>query len=183
MKHIQTRTNFLSYLCILLAFFILLFFTKDFFSQIQIALDEQEQAKQELMNKEKELWELNKLQQLLRKNEEATQMEIKWLMWNFSDSDILEYMHSYAGTVNAWEERLIIRDIALSGDKQTDIWFRKAEISLSVIVSSEKTLFNFLNYLTSDSGKYKFYIANFSYPMTETTGNMQVSIPLSLYYK
>jgi hypothetical protein len=84
--------------------------------------------------------------------------------------------------VNSGENRIIIRELSMSGDIQSDIGFRKAEIAVSAIVSSETTLFNFINYLTNQ-GEYRFYISKFSYPLGETTGNIQVDLPLTLYYK
>jgi len=183
MKTSYTHNNFLAYLAILAGFFILLFFTKNIFSQMQVALDEKEGLQIELQEKEETLSKLNILQKTLEEDENILLDEIHGLTAKFSDSDILEYLHAYASSVNLWEERIIIRDITLNGDIQTDIGFRKAEIGVSLIASWEKTLFNFINYLTSDSEKYRFYITNFNYPMDQSSGNIQVNIPLTLYYK
>lgn len=184
MKTVRTQNNFLSYLCILAAFFVLLFFTKNIFADLQVSLDEESSAQQELQSKEAELKSLNELQKTLQENGEESLSEIQGLMWNFSDSDILEYVHSYAVDVNSTEdERLIIRSLSFSDESQTDIGFKKVEVNLSIVVSSENTLFKFLNYLSSNEEKYTFYIDNFSYPMNEVSWNLQVNVPLSLYYK
>jgi hypothetical protein len=96
---------------------------------------------------------------------------------------MMEYIYSYAQQVNLWDDRIIIRDISLQWGEVSDLGFNKANVNISAIVSSEKTLFALLNYLTNKKAAYRFYITEFSYPMNESTSNIQVSIPLTLYYK
>lgn len=183
MKTIHTQSIFLSYICILFAFFVLLFFTKNIFSTLQVSFEERDQANIQLQVGKETLTSLNELKKKLDEQWEESPMEVKWLATEFSDSDILEYIYAYASKVNTGEERLIVRDLSFSDSIQTDIGLSQVKIDLSIIVSSENTLFKFLNFLTSDTEKYKFYITNFSYPMNETTWNIQVNIPLNLYYK
>ena len=183
MKTPYTQNNFLAYLLVLLALFILLFFTKSIYSDLQIWLDDREQKQQEFKEKEVTLKELNELQDKLNGSGSTALEEIQGLSWEFSDKDILEYIHSYAKKTNVGESNLIIRDIAFSDPVKSDLWFNQVDISLSAIISSETLLFTFLNYLTSDTGTYRFYITSFNYPMNENSGNLQVSIPLTLYYK
>jgi hypothetical protein len=73
--------------------------------------------------------------------------------------------------------------VNISKESLNDIWFKERKIILSVIFAGENTLFSFLNELTSWDAPYKFFISEFSYPMNETTGNIQVDIPLIMYYK
>ncbi len=65
MKKAYTQNNFLSYLLVLGTLFIVLFFTKDIFGNLQIALDESEAHKQELLEKEASLTALNELELIL----------------------------------------------------------------------------------------------------------------------
>ncbi|MDA9129452.1 hypothetical protein N9J72_03180, partial [Candidatus Gracilibacteria bacterium] len=134
-------------------------------------------------DKKQLLSELSSLQEKLSDPESEAIQEIQGFTGEFSDKDILEYIHQYAGQVNAGNERIIMRDISINADQVSDIGFDKASVNISAVISSEQTLFNFLNYLTGDDGKYKFYITDFSYPMNEGSGNIQANIPLTLYYK
>lgn len=150
---------------------------------MQVELDEREQLTNTKEEKGKTLDELSSLKTKLTEEWSEVLEEIKWFTWEFSDKDILEYLHTYAGQVNAGNERIIMRDISIAWDQVSDLGFNKASVNVGAVFSSEETLFWFLNYLTGDEGKYKFYITNFSYPMNEWSGNIQASIPLTLYYK
>lgn len=178
-----TQNNFLAYLIILIAFFIILFFTKNIYSNMQIELDTLEQNTLIHTDKENELARLNELSKTFKQEGNELLEEISGFTGNFSDADMLEYIYSYAQQVNLWDDRIIIRDISLTGDSVSDLGFNKANVTISAVVSSEKTLFSFLNYLTNKKAAYRFYITEFSYPMNEWNSSIQVSIPLTLYYK
>ncbi len=180
-KH--TQNNFLSYLIILGALFILIFFTRDIYSQIQEQTDELEIQNVELTSQKAELTRLKKLQQDLLAEDSEADKEIKWFSWEFSDENIVNHIYSYAQKVNLWDERIIIRDISLSWGEKSDIWFSKADISLDIITSGEETLFSFINYLTDEDSEFRFYITNFDYDLWATNGNITVNIPLTFYYK
>lgn len=178
-----TQNNFLSYLLILGWFFVILFFTKGIYINLQEELDVQEQNTIVLSEKQSELSRLNELQNALNQEGSDAIKEIQWFWGEFSDKAIIDYIYSYAQQVNLWKDRIIIRDMSISWDESSDLWFKQAQISVSAIVSSEKTLFAFLNYLTTQDKTYRFYIRNFNYPLNETVSNIQVSIPLTLYYR
>jgi len=61
-----TKNNFLLYLILLVSFFILLFFTKNFYSDLQVKLDTQSLKEQQLQKKESTLTSLNELQAKLK---------------------------------------------------------------------------------------------------------------------
>jgi hypothetical protein len=178
-----TQNNFVSYLILLLVFFVLLFFTKPLYSQLQILLDSKQQQEQEQSEKQKKLWVLNDLQAKLGEEGSDALKEIQGFSGSFSDKDMTQYIYSYAQEVNLGTERIIIRELKLSNLWESDLWFAKAEIEISAIFSSETTLFSFMNYLTSDTGTYRFFITDFTYPMNEASWNIQATIPLTLYYK
>lgn len=183
MKQPITQNNFYAYLLLLVAFFVLLFFTRWMYGDLQVSIDESEQKKIELSQLEQEHSNLTELKNRFDSNESEILEEIAGFTGEFSDKDILEYIHSYAEKINAWNERLIVRDITLSWGNASDLWFQQAEITVSAVFSWEDTLFRFLDYLTDSTGKYKFYITNFNYPMNQVGWNVQVSIPLTLYYQ
>ena len=183
MKAAHTQNNFLAYLLILGALFVLIFFTRGIFSNMQIALDEREQKSITKEQKKQEASNLDQLKNQLAEEGSSSLEDIQGFTGDFSPQDILEYLHEYAGQVNAGNERIIMRDIDIIWDIQSDIGFNKATINISAVVSSESTLFSFLNFLTGAEGRYRFFISQFNYPMNEGTWNIQANIPLTLYYK
>lgn len=183
MKTSYTQNPFIAYLLMLWALFILIFFTKNIFADMQIALDEREQNRVQNEEKKNTLSELSSLKEKLMQEWSEALGEIQWFTGDFSDKNILEYLHTYAGQINAGNERIIMRDITINGGQVSDIGFNKAIVNVSAVFSSEQTLFGFVDYLTDIEWEYRFYITNFNYPMNEGPGNLQVTIPLTLYYK
>lgn len=183
MKTSYTQNNFFAYLLILASLFVLLFFTKDIFAQMQIALDEQEQQKIIREEKKQTLSQLTALSDKLSQDGSDALAEIQWFTGEFSSEDILEYLHKYAWQVNSGNERIIMKDISINADQISDLGFKRASVDISATFSRESTLFWFLNFLTNSGGKYKFYISQFTYPMNDSPWNIQVNIPLTLYYK
>lgn len=179
----DSKNTFVAYLFIILAFFVLLFFTRNIFADIQVSKDTQETLQNAYSAQEQKLWQLNTIQSTLSQDWSEEKKKIQGFSWNFSEASILEYIYSYAQRVNLTNERMIIRDINILEAWVSDVWFDTANITLSAIFSSEDTMFAFLNYLVSDAAAYKFYIESFDYPMNNVTWNVQVSIPLTFYYK
>jgi len=179
----HTQNNFLSYLIILWALFVLVFFTKNIFEQVQQQSDELEVQNGELINQRSELTQLRNLQQELASEESEADKEIIGFSWEFSDENIINHIYGYAQEVNLWEERIIIREVSLTAGEKSDTWFNKANISLDIITSSEETLFSFMNYLTSGDSEFRFYITNFNYDFWSSDGNISINIPLTFYYK
>lgn len=183
MKKTIAGNSFYTYVLMLLTFFVLLFFTRNIYSDIQISTDEHEQNTIALEKLEKEHKELTQLRKKFDSDEDVIKEEIAGFSGELSDKDILEYLYSYAQKINEGNGELIIRSISIDGGWKTDVGFQKANIKMDAIFSSESTFFAFLNYVTSGSGKYKFYTTQIDYPMNEVAGKIQISIPLTLYYK
>lgn len=177
------RNNFINYLVILTAFFVLLFFTKNLYSDLQVQLDTREQKQKELQTKNATLSSLNTLKTELEAEDSEALKEVSAFTKPVSDKDILNYIYSYAQNVNLWNERLIIRSLSVSEWVKSDTGFLEASISISALFSSEKTLFSFLDFLVSPEAEYRFYLSSFNYPMNGPTGNLQVDIPLTIYYR
>ena len=179
----HTQNNFIAYLLVLASLFILIFFTKNIFADMQVTLDEKHLNTSALEEKRATLSELKSLKAELDKEGSEALAEIAWFRWEFSEKNMLNYIYEYAWWVNAGNERILIREISVSGDQVSDLGFNKASVDISASFSSEATMFDFINYLTGWGEAYRFYISDFSYPMNSTSGNLQVSIPLNLYYK
>jgi beta-xylosidase len=60
-----TQNNFLAYLLILMTFFVILFFTKNIYIDMQVQLDTKEQYSTQLSEKQSELSRLNQLKKSL----------------------------------------------------------------------------------------------------------------------
>ena len=180
-KH--TQNNFLAYLIILGAFFVLIFFTRGIYATVQEQLDMVETQESEVQTAKTELSRLWDLDQDLKAEDSEILQEIRWFSWVFSDEGIINHIYSYAQEVNLSDERIIIRDMSLNGGIKSDLGFTKADINLQVVTSWEDTLFGFLDYLTDSESDYRFYITNFDYDLWETDGNITVNIPLTYYYK
>ncbi len=183
MEKKYTQNNFISYVIVLFSFFVIIFFTKSFYNTLQIELDMQETLTQEKLTAEKELTRLNELQSKLSEDESEILKEIQGFTGEYSDKAVVDYIYSYAQQVNQGDDRIIIRKLDLSDTSESDLGFSKAQVNLSAVISSEETLFAFINYLISPESSYRFYITNFQYDLGEETPTINVSIPLTLYYK
>jgi len=177
------NNNFTIYLVLLIGFFILLFFTKNIYGDLQVAQDANEQYTSELQIKQSELERLNEIQSTLSVEWSEDLILIEPFISELTPPLLFEYIYSYAKDTNLWNERMIIRDIFIEDGIQSDTWFTQANITINTLFSSERTMFNFVDYMVGDGQKYKFYLWDFSYPMNETTWNIQISIPFTIYYK
>lgn len=177
------QNNFSSYLLILASLFVIVFVTKNLFNDTQILLDERSVHEATESQKRSELDTLEELQSRLSQEWSEALWEIQWFKWDFSEEDMIEYIHKYTGSVNSWSERIVMRDISISGDNLSDIGFSTANVTVTAVFSSENTLFSFLDYLTNPENEYRFYISSLSYPLGNDVWNLQVSVPLTLYYK
>lgn len=151
-------------------------------NEIQILRDEKETNTQNVQNLSSELTRLNELQTQLEQDGWELQNTIQGFLAPPVENEIMNYIYGYANSLNQTDERMVIRDLIIPEGTQSDLGFSQVNITISAIVSSEKALFDFLDFLTNPEWEYKMYIQNFEYPMNDTTGNLQVSIPLVLYY-
>ncbi len=179
----NSQNTVLTYFLILLSFFIVLFFTRNIFSDLQVSLDTREQSQNELTQEEAKLSKLNEIKTLLSQTWSAELQKIQGFLGTFSDADMMNYIYSYAQKINLGSDRMIIRDVNFTEGWVSDVWFDVANVSVSAIFSSEETLFAFLTYITSENEAYRFYITDFDYAMNDVSGNIQITLPLTLYYK
>ena len=183
MKSSVTQNNFIAYVIFLIGFFVLIFYTKTLYSEYQILSDEKENISWEISRSEKLLGELNLLKDELTASGSSAVEEISPFNGQVSDTLIMEYLFDYASEINADSDRVVYRDIDISYGDLTDLWFYEASVNVSAIFAGESTLFNFLSTMTGEGAEYRFYISDFSYPLGQRSGNIQMSIPMKLYYK
>ncbi len=96
----KTYNPLIAYLFILLTFFVLLFFTRGYFSTLQQNLDLRDTLHNSITTKQTELTELNRIEQLLTQTGSEEMKSITPFLAAFSEADILEYIYSYAQKVN-----------------------------------------------------------------------------------
>jgi len=183
MKLAENNNNFFSYLLVLLGFFLVFFITKNIYADLQSSLDLKQNQEIDLQAKNDELNSLNTLERELEAKQSEDISEITVFSADVSEAAILDYLHSYAAAKNINNDTIIYRSINIVDAGVNEIWFGEINISISAIVAWEKTLMTFLDDMAKDNSQYKMFIRNFAYPLNETTSNLQVNIPLTIYYK
>lgn len=176
------QNNFISYLIILIAFFILFFITKSFYSDYMMQREEKISLMKENSEKEKELKRLDTLKSELNNPNSKVLQDIQGLTGDVSPEEIMNYIYSYAQEVNLGSERMIIKTLDVTLGEATDFWFQKAKINIDALFSSEKTLLSFLDAMIDPKNPYRFYIEDLNYPLGNASQTLQVSIPLIFYY-
>lgn len=166
---------------LLVTIFILLFFTKQAFYNMNQLLDENKKDTDNLSSIVNQLNELQTLEQDLKKWDKAD--KIKYFSSSINRADLIEYFHNYAEDISDWGNELFIHSINFSKPIKWELWFMEQNINLNVTVSNKDVLKALLTQLTSNNSKYKFFITNFSFPNDNRVWAYTVDIPLKLLYK
>jgi len=185
MSILQKDNEFLSLLIWLFAFFIFVFFTTNIYSDIQLNLEENKIKTEKLSDLDKKLINLNNLKADLEDKSNLQSKKIKKFISNFSEDKIISYINTYIDDVikEEWSEILFLDSISFSENKKSEIWFREIKIDLKISKIRDKyVLNNLLDYLTSDSNEYGFFITELNFPF-EKSGPYKINIPLKMYVK
>jgi len=137
----------------------------------------------ELQKETERLSELQDIRNLMQESWSEISDKIAVLSKEFSEIEIFDYFHNYTRTLSGTRDMIVLREISFSPAELSDIGFQKTRINISMVVSSEEALFDFMQYLTGDLGEYKFFIPSFNYPLWEVQGNFPVQLPLVLYHR
>ncbi len=165
----------------LLTIFILLFFTKSAFYNMNELLDINNKNTQKVKNIVTQLNSLQKLEQDLKSWKKDK--SIKYFMVSPNRSDLIQYFYDYSEDIsNAWNS-LFISNITFSKPSKSELGFMKENINLVVTISNKNVLNAFLTKLTSDRSEYRFFIPSFSFPNDNRNSWYTVTIPLILLYK
>ena len=114
MKTAYTQNNFLSYVLILASFFVILFFTKNIYTNLQVNIDEGEQKMSELNEKNEMLTRLNTLEKELSSEGSEAAADIQGFLGEFSDESLVEYLYSYAANANSEGQKIVIKNVSIS---------------------------------------------------------------------
>lgn len=184
MSILQKNNKFLVLLIGLFAFFILIFFTKNFYNELQSNLDDNNTKKEKLENLDSKLDELNKLKIDLNDKTKEITKNLKKFTGDFSEDKLILYINNYIEETNksSGEIVLFLDSISFSAEKKSELWFKEVSIDLRMKISDKNFLNNLLDYLTWDENKYSFFITDFSFPI-EKSWPYKVNIPLKMYIK
>lgn len=178
------NNKFLVLLIALFAFFILVFFTKNYYIKMQESILENDSRLEKLESLNLKLDELNKLKNDLNDEDKEITKTLKKFMWDFSEDKLILYINDYIEETNnsAGEIVLFLENISFSTAQKSELWFKKVDIDLKMEVTNIYILKNLLNYLNSIENEYSFFITDFSFPI-EKSWPYNVNIPLRMYIK
>ena len=176
----MNNSKLISLVVLLFSFMILVFFTRNYFYEMQANIDTKNQKTIEASTKKEELEKLNKLKADLEswKNDSFNRYAI-----DFKEDEIINYIYSYLEENNGEAGVTLVKSITLNEWTVNEFGFKEARVQLDVRVSDEGAMMNFLDFLTSPKEKYNFFIESFSYPNNGIPGSFNVSIPLKIFYK
>jgi len=184
---VELKNNqFLSYLVVLLALFILILFTKDQIMNIQSNSDQVEQLNAEYTKARATQEEFKKIELEVEDKDSETQRYLiedeNGKSW-FSEDEMVNYFYSYADSIQSGSWSLTIKSVHISPISENEMWFLESNISLNVEVSNEKVMKALLDYLIDQDSKYRFFIESFNYPFDGREGTFNVQLPLKIFYR
>lgn len=184
MKKVKKDNKFQALLIALLAFFILVFFTTNIYWELQWNIDTNKTKTEELTKLDTKLINLNKLKNNLNDWSLEETKKIKKFTSEFSEDEVFLYINQYIEQVIGETKSVVLSldDISFSEAKKSELWFKEVDIDLKMKIADKNYLNNLLDYLTSDTNKYSFFITDFTFPI-EKSGPYKVNIPLKLYIK
>ena len=170
------------YIIILISLFIVVLFTRNQISSMQVKLDEKEQKEIELQTKRDELQKLNDIKSKI----ETESSDINKYIYKISEDELINYIYSKVEEDNLKYADWVttIRSLSISKWELNEIGFYESNISLNLRVPSEDRMFKILDFFIDKDSKYKFFIESFNYPKTDgESGSYNVTIPLKIFYK
>lgn len=178
------NNKFFVLLIALFAFFILVFFTKNYYIKMQENILENDTKIEKLESLDAKLDKLNKLKNdLSDKNKDITK-ELKKFMWEFSEDELILYVNDYIEQTNKTSREIVLflENISFSEPTKSELWFKEVDIDLKLKVANKYVLKNLLSYLSSTDNNYSFFITDFTFPI-EKSWPYRINIPLKMYIK
>ncbi len=177
------KNSFLSYIIILLALFILVFFTKNIFWTLQQSLDLKDEKNAKVQSNEAELSRLNNIKKDFSDNTSDATVEISKFTKAFDDQAIINHVYDYVEKINENGTAIALKSVNFSKGKVGDLWFNEVNVNVTARFGSEQTLMNMISYFIDPDANYTFFIDSLSYPAIWKSTSFQTSIPLKLFYK
>ncbi len=183
MNNIKDNKFFIM-LIALFAFFILIFFTKNYYTNLQENILKNDANNIKIKELDLKLDELNSLKNDLNDSSKQKTKNLKKFMWEFNEADLVLYINDYIEKTNksAWDIVLFLDNISFSEPIKSEFWFKKVDINLKLKVANRYILKNILDYFVNQDNKYSFFITDFSFPIEELWP-YKIDIPLKMYVK
>ena len=179
MATLQKNHTFLSYLILLVGFFILVLFTKDQVVNISIHTDMRDTAYIELENARAQLEKIDATKAALQ-NDSAQVSQYRQV---FSEDALIDYVYGFAENYTNNKDQIIVRNISFSEPKTNEFGFEEVSIDISLRVGSEAAMYAFLDFLVDPETEYRFFIDTFKYPNDGRTWGYTVNVPVKMFYK
>jgi len=173
----KARNTFLNYFFLLLSFFVIILFTKDFYTNFLEISSQKELLSQTLVKKNKELEEISKIKSNID-NWNVWDINFDKFLIDFREDEIIKYFYDYANA----NKSVVIENISLDKWNKNDYGFTEWKIELVVSFATQADMIKMLNFLLN-SEKYNLYIHDFSYPFWNASWPFKVNIPLKVLYK
>lgn len=181
MNNFDSKNVFLANILIILALFVLVFFTKNYYTDFHVATDNKIENEKLLEEKNNEL---TKLQNVKMNLTEEDKENYKRYDSSYSDAEVLYFIHDLARNENKW---ISIEAIKSEEWIENKYGFKEGNINVSVSYETEEDLLKFVSGLTN-SEEYVIFIDKLSYAMTHSSLNnntttKKTNLPLVIYYK
>lgn len=164
---------------ILASLFVLVLFTNGQYEKLQANLDIRESHLSTLESKKEELNRLNKIKAGIK----SDSTEYTKYLTDIKEDKLIDYIYTYIESLNSEAGIINIKNINISEPKKNELGFTQTDVAIQIIVSNELTMNKFLDFLTSPSSQYNFFLDSFSYPNDGRKGAFSVNIPLKIFYK
>ena len=169
-----------TYLLILLSLFILMFFTRGVYAELQVLLSEREKNEADYMKLEMQKNKLSTIQKEMKDANSDTRQEIERYIADFREDDLLRYFYGYAD----WSQgKFVIQSMKLSKKAENQYGFKEWTVALSAAAKDHEAIMDFLDSILSEDAPYRFFIERFSIPEEVEWRTVPVSIPLKVFYK
>lgn len=176
----QNDKRVTTYLLVFLGFALLILFTKWAYSDLQLELSEKKINISTLEKLTTEKEKLNKIQKQMKDPENEIRKEIQRYTGEFSEDRLLNYFYRYAqGT--QWG--LVVKWLNLSTKDVNEYGFKEGYVNLNVSVTDGWVLLAFMRDILSENAEYRFFIDRLNIPKKQEWKNMEVNIPLKIFYK
>lgn len=175
----NNQNKLLFYFLLLLSLFILFSFTKGSYWSILKNMDSLEIKNIEYNEKIKILNELDSVSKNISKEQEITKYtnEVK-------EDELIDYFYNFVSSSRSGSGFTVIDSITFDKWSKNEYSFNEWKINMALTVSDEEEMFKMIDFITSESSKYKFFIDNFSFPNDiNRIGSFQVNIPIRMFYK
>lgn len=169
-----------TYLLILLSIAILLFFTKGAYSDLQVQLSEKDWYIDTVEKLEREKNNLGSIKTEMSDENSSQRQEIARYVNEFTEQAMLNYFYSYASNT---EGRFNIQSLWLDRKDENEFGFQEGTIDLTVSAETQWDVLRFLKVILEDDAPYRFFIEKFDMPKQVEWRNLELSIPLKIFYK